>query len=288
MTAVRTARAVLELGRVSNLPTVWANCVAAWMLTGGSIYAPQLWFSCLAGSLVYVAGTVLNDAFDTEFDAEHRKDRPIPSGRISRQTTWLLGGGALAFGVAIFLGATFAHPLFVGALAVAVVIYDWTHKRSIAGPWIMGACRFLLYLTVASGAPNGHAPDNALIVGAAAGIYVVGLSYVARGEATGAKLLRWPLGLLAVPILVGLYATFGLQHPLPYCVLFVFCIWIGIALAILTDQEKADRVGKAVGFLLAGLVLFDALMLSYIPVLVPFLVATFLLTLVLQRFVPAT
>ena len=28
-------RALLILGRVSNLPTVWSNCLAGWLLGGG-------------------------------------------------------------------------------------------------------------------------------------------------------------------------------------------------------------------------------------------------------------
>lgn len=286
---MRAARAVLELGRVSNLPTVWMNCAAAWVLTGGRIDQLALLYLCVAGSLVYLAGTILNDAFDTKFDAEHRKERPIPSGRISLRNTWILGGACLVLGVTTFLLTTRADPVFVLVLAVAVVVYDATHKRSLAGPWVMGSCRLLLYLVAATAAPNGHDLANALVIGAGAGAYVVGLSYVAQGEATGAKLHRWPLLLLSAPVLVGLYAVLKRPAPFPFAALFIFSVWIGIALAVLTDKAKAGRVGKAVGMLLAGLILFDTFMLSFFyPLLIPLFLALFLLTLGLQRLVPAT
>jgi hypothetical protein len=33
--SVRKLRTLLVLGRVSNLPTVWSNCLAGWWLGGG-------------------------------------------------------------------------------------------------------------------------------------------------------------------------------------------------------------------------------------------------------------
>ncbi len=34
-TLPRELRSLLILGRVSNLPTVWSNCLAGWLLSGG-------------------------------------------------------------------------------------------------------------------------------------------------------------------------------------------------------------------------------------------------------------
>ena len=31
-------RTLLVLGRVSNLPTVWSNCFAGWLLAGGGLW----------------------------------------------------------------------------------------------------------------------------------------------------------------------------------------------------------------------------------------------------------
>ncbi|HEY0550448.1 MAG TPA: UbiA family prenyltransferase, partial [Verrucomicrobiae bacterium] len=74
-------RALLLLGRVSNLPTVWSNCLAGWLLGGGGEW-PQFAVLCGGATLLYVGGMFLNDAFDAEFDAQHRRERPIPSGAI--------------------------------------------------------------------------------------------------------------------------------------------------------------------------------------------------------------
>src|SRR5258706_13541584 len=90
-------RALLVLGRVSNLPTVWSNCLAAWLLGGDGGWSMLVWI-CAAATLVYSGGMYLNDAFDVEFDRAYRRERPIPSGAISPGAVWAVGGMMLAAG----------------------------------------------------------------------------------------------------------------------------------------------------------------------------------------------
>src|SRR5215469_15374724 len=85
---VNRLRVLLVLGRVSNLPTVWSNCLAAWLL-GGAGPRPRFFCLTLGATLLYTAGMFLNDAFDAGFDRQYRPERPIPSGLISRPTVWL-------------------------------------------------------------------------------------------------------------------------------------------------------------------------------------------------------
>ena len=90
-------KALLLLGRVSNLPTVWSNCLAAWLLAGAALVESadvQGFAWLIAGAtLLFLAGMFLNDAFDVQFDREHRPERPIPSGAISGKAVWVLGIG---------------------------------------------------------------------------------------------------------------------------------------------------------------------------------------------------
>jgi len=66
------------------------------------------------------------------------------------------------------------------ALLLCIIIYDATHKVITASPWLMGVCRFWVYVIAASvslwGVNAGH------LCGAALGFYVAGLSYMARGK----------------------------------------------------------------------------------------------------------
>ena len=72
-------RTLLILGRVSNLPTVWSNCLAGWWLAGAGS-AGKLPLLLLGISAQYIGGMYLNDAFDADFDRQRRAARPIPSG----------------------------------------------------------------------------------------------------------------------------------------------------------------------------------------------------------------
>ena len=70
-------RALLVLGRVSNLPTVWSNCLAGWLLGGGGNSALKFAALCAGTTCLYIGGMFLNDAFDADFDRQHRQERPF-------------------------------------------------------------------------------------------------------------------------------------------------------------------------------------------------------------------
>ena len=78
-------RSWLILGRISNLSTVWANGLCAWIL-GGRGEALDLLILLAALSLIYIGGMYLNDFCDLKFDKEFRPERPIPSGKITRNS----------------------------------------------------------------------------------------------------------------------------------------------------------------------------------------------------------
>ncbi len=107
-----TFRTLLILGRVSNLPTIWSNCLAGWMLAGGGDWHrwPHFVFVCLGATFLYLGGMYLNDAFDAEFDQQHRAERPIPSGKINVTAVWQWGLSWLGLGLLCLgpLGATTA------------------------------------------------------------------------------------------------------------------------------------------------------------------------------------
>src|SRR5690242_17715937 len=97
-------RALLILGRVSNLPTVWSNCLAAWLIAGGGPWS-RFATGCAAGTLLYIGGMFLNDAFDVEFDIVRRPERPIPSGQLTRRAVSSLGALWLILGLGFSLVA---------------------------------------------------------------------------------------------------------------------------------------------------------------------------------------
>ena len=284
----------LQLGRVSNLPTVWTNVLAGVALAGGSAGDTRVPWIALAVSLCYVAGMYLNDAFDHEFDARHRTERPIPSGQVSVRTVFAAGFGMLAAGVALlaWLGlgverGTGWPPLAAGiALAVAIVLYDLHHKANPASPVLMGLCRALVYVVAACVVTAR--PPPAVYAGALLLLsYLIGLTYVARQEHLGRVANLWPLLFLALPL--GWGARAALQGGFVAALWVLFAAWVLYALSFLKRRRPGD-VPRAVGHLLAGICLWDALVLADAgqPAVAGAALGLFALTLLLQRVVAPT
>jgi 4-hydroxybenzoate polyprenyltransferase len=279
-------RALLILGRVSNLPTVWSNCLAGWILGGGG-GGFRLLVLMAGASLIYTGGMFLNDAFDVDFDEQHRPERPIPSGAIALSEVWwwgamFLGGGTLLLAL---LGWTTA--ILAILLTMLVLLYDAVHKALNTSPVLMAGCRFLLYLAASSAAVMGVTGD-AIWSGLALALYVLGLSFLARRESLPGPLQYGAFLPLAAPALLAMLVNDG-RHALKGATL-VIALATWIVRALLSTRGGAFRnVGRTVAGLLAGVVLVDLLAVcGASPGVLFVFVALFLLTLALQRFVPAT
>ena len=284
----------LSLGRVSNLPTVWTNLLAALVLAGGAVTDLRLLPLFLGLTLFYVGGMYLNDAFDAVIDAVERPERPIPSGRVARGTVYVLGFAMLGAGVICLAWAGYAAeqgtglwPALAGlALAAAIVFYDWYHKANPLSPVVMGLCRLLVYVAagVAFAVPL---PAPVLIGGLLLLCYVIGLTYVAKQENLGEVKNLWPLVFLAAPLLYGLQLS--LAVPEAGAFLLALAVWMGLALWLVKRRQPGD-IPKAVVSLIAGISLLDALLIAGTGALWlgGLAVLGFFLTLGLQRFVAGT
>jgi 4-hydroxybenzoate polyprenyltransferase len=279
-------RAFLVLGRVSNLPTVWSNCLAAWWL-GGQGCPHKLPYLLVGASLIYIAGMFLNDAFDASFDRQYRKERPIPSGAISERIVWLSGCILLLVGCALlfFVGRrTGIYGLMLGG---AVVLYDAVHKQLALAPLLMALCRFLLYLVAASSGFNG-VPGLAVWSGLAMASYIVGLSYLARRESMPGRLQNWPLVVLLFPFVLAWFVNDGDFRDQALIIAAITAIWILRSIRY-TVWSPNLQIGRTVSSLLAGIVWVDWLAVPDVPRnLAIVFIGLFVMALGFQRFVPAT
>lgn len=284
---VRHLRTLLILGRVSNLPTVWTNCLAGWWL-GGAGHGGRLPWLFLGVSFLYIGGMFLNDAFDVDFDRQRRMDRPIPAGRITPAKVWQYGFGALGLGLLLLLATGWTTGLLGLVLALFILLYDAVHKFVNASPWLMGACRFWVYLVAASTAAGG-VNGGAIYCGLAMAIYVVGLSYVARRESFRARAPRWPFGLLAAPLVLAYFLNTGDYLRPARWIALILILWILFSSRNLLDK-KGGNLGQIVTGLLAGITLVDWLAIAPecsrgLSVVFPILLVV---TRLAQRFIPAT
>jgi 4-hydroxybenzoate polyprenyltransferase len=279
-------RTLLVLGRVSNVPTVWSNCLAGWWL-GGAGNNGKLPYLLAGGTSLYIGGMFLNDAFDIGFDRQYRKERPIPSRAIGLKAVWVWGVGWLALGLCCLAWIGASTGMFGVVLTGCIVLYDAVHKRVNFAPVLMGLCRFVLYLAAASMAANGV---NQKVIGCAGAIfaYIIGLSYVARRESAAGPLRYWPILLVAMPILVTLILNRGYQVESALLLSAIFLVWTVKSLRYTLWTEEAN-IGRTVSGLLAGIVLVDLLATANAPrEFGAVFIGLFLAALLFQRFVPAT
>jgi hypothetical protein len=284
----------LRLARVSLLPTVVTNALAGTALAGGRWDDPRMPLLIVALALFYTGGMFLNDAFDREFDARVRPDRPIPVGDASAAEVFTIGFGLLAGGLGLLAATARLHPAdgpwnaaWGGlALAAAIVAYDAFHKSNPLSPFVMGLCRMLVYVTAALAVAGEAAP--AVLTGATVLLgYLIGVTYAAKKEHLNRLDHAWPLVFLAAPI--GYGATLVPAHPLVLMPLAACAAWIVIAVRRLVRRGPGD-VPRAVVGLLAGISLVDAIVLAGRDQTLPMLVALVALplTLRLQRWVSGT
>ena len=238
-------------------------------------------------SALYLGGMFLNDAFDADFDRQHRPGRPIPSGVISLPAVWGWGLGWLTLGALSLIAIGKTTGVLAIVLLVCIVIYDAAHKVITASPWLMGACRFWIYVVAGSTASWG-VNGWPIWCGVALALYVAGLSCVAQRDNSREPIPWWPLALLAAPVFLATAMDAGDNRAPGIWLSLVSVLWI-VRCVRSIFQASGVNVGRIVSGLVAGIVFVDWLAVA--PRCPHGLSAAFLIlfatTLGLQRFVPA-
>ncbi|CAH0201840.1 UbiA family prenyltransferase [Pseudomonas mediterranea] len=257
----------MTLGRVSNLPTVWTNTLAAALLasSAGALAPPSslVWLLLLVAlSLLYLAGMLLNDLLDADWDQQHQNPRPITLGLVSRQQVRLATALLLLLAAAALLGLSRLidqpHWLLGSAtLLVACILgYNVLHKKYAHSVWLMGACRSALYLTAA--ASLAIPPGPIWLCAMLLGVYISGLTYLARQEHRNQLLSRLPLLLMLSPLVLAFYSNSLWFWP----VMLLWLGWLGRSYWRHLAQPRQRQVRAFIGAGLAALPLFDALVLA--------------------------
>ncbi|WP_448632390.1 MULTISPECIES: UbiA family prenyltransferase [Pseudomonas fluorescens group] len=257
----------MTLGRVSNLPTVWTNAMAAALLasSAGALAPPSslVWVLLLAAlSLLYLAGMLLNDLLDADWDQQHQNPRPITLGLVSRQQVRLATTLLLALAAAALLGLSqrVDQPHWLlgsAALLVGCILgYNLLHKKYTHSVWLMGACRSTLYLTAA--ASLAVPPEPIWLCAILLGVYISGLTYLARQEHRNQLLSRLPLALMLSPLALAFYGDNAWFWP----VLLLWLGWLGWHYWRHLANPRHRQVRTFIGAGLAALPLFDALVLA--------------------------
>jgi len=281
MTTAIKIRGFLAAARLPNLPGVACHVVsgamiAMWLSAGEAFdAAASAWvriaIAALAGVLLCVAGNLLNDWHDRDWDARYRPERALPSGHFHPGTFLRVGLACLALG----LGGAFTLSVNAGWVALGIVacilIYTRFHKRTGFTIVPLAMCRGLLPLMGAFAIGADIPFPTVLALCGSLFLWTCGLSLDARGESTGAvawSSLAWSL-LIAAPLLSAwMVRDFD---GFPWTSAAPAMLWL-----VMVRGPYRHSAKSRVSALLAGLPLLDFVVLATIWGAVPGLSMAFL------------
>jgi hypothetical protein len=255
--------------RAANLPTVWADVLLGAGLVqsaSGTLHWPLLAVGT-GVSLLYLGGMAMNDAVDAAFDRGNASTRPVAAGRVSPRLAMLVASVLLFAGfsaVAVAEAGQHASRFTMEAAAVLVVLillYQWTHRRSIVlAAVFMALCRASIPIIV-SLTLRGWVADQIWVAALAIGCWTIGITLLGRGERGGERMV--PSGILwllaAALACIPMAATSGDLTGVTLGLLIVWVAWV----PTVYRRYAAGQQGQAVCWAIAGLAVLDsALLLS--------------------------
>lgn len=249
--------ALLASTRTPNIPSVACNVVTGILLASiaNTIHIPYTIASITSGILLYLAGNLLNDWHDRDWDALHRPERALPKNIFKRSSY-------LTLAIACCLAGLACAAINPRSLAIAgiifglILLYTKFHKSSAWAIFPIGLCRALLPMLGYFACSDQTATPSLILISTALLIHTCGLSLVARSESKNEQQTN-RLFLFAYPLVVAttcLAAHINISSDwirlwpaaLPYL------LWTSLALILM---RRSAFTG--VSMLLAGIPLVD-------------------------------
>lgn len=260
----------LQLLRPANIVTALADILAGFAASVAvlglsdqvSVIEPSLlaWL-LLSTAGLYGGGVVFNDVFDTELDARERPERPLPSGRATRDKAVLLGGLLLLCGVFAAMQVSWLSAVLAATIALAVLIYDgYAKHHTWLGPLNMGACRGANLLLGISAMPAMVA--NLWWLALIPMTYIAAITAISRGEVHGGRRRTGALALglialvIAALLVLGLLPGYSALTALPFIGLLAWLIIPAFIKAARAPRPLLIRAAVKAGVL--ALIVLDA------------------------------
>lgn len=265
--------AYLQMMRPANIVTSWADILVGFAASGSvallnevmrgqatlTSLVPVAWL-LLATTGLYGGGVVFNDVFDAQLDAKERPERPIPSGRASRQSAILLGSMLLVVGVVAAAQVSWLSATLAATVAEAALLYDALGKHHpFFGPLNMGVCRGGNLLLGVSVVPAMLERWFLALIPIA---YIAAITAISRGEVHGGKRSIGVVALLLIGAVIGAMLALGLLKDyevlaaLPFIALFAWRVLPPFVKAV--REPSPDQIRAAVKAGVLSLIVLDA------------------------------
>ena len=133
----------LEILRPQNgVIGIFAVIVGA-MLVGFNNYF-FIALACLSVFIILSAGNVINDYFDYEIDKINKKNRPIPSGRIKRNSALYYSIALFLIGIALAFYLNFNNFILALINSGLLILYSYKLKGqpligNVIVSWLVGS-----------------------------------------------------------------------------------------------------------------------------------------------------
>lgn len=279
----------LQLCRISNTPTIVSNVMvgcAIGVAAGGAFPWLQAAMISVAMLFLYVAGMALNDVCDAAVDRVERPERPIPSGRITRQQAAVFVVLSMVLALALLSFVSQASLLWGLALTAAIIAYDTLHHLASPVALLMGVCRGLIYVTAAVAVNPTASWEIVLLPTFLLTLYVMLLTLVSQAENSDQLAGRAWLSLVILVAALVVPPVWLRTNGVP-----LWAIIPGVLLACWLLRachavfQKPPRTKLAILTWLSGLCLMDAYILAVLdwPLGCGIAILCFLLTVRLHR-----
>lgn len=249
--------ALLATIRTPNIPSVACNVLTGSILASiaAPIQTPHAITAIASGVLLYLAGNLLNDWHDRDWDALHRPERALPQKFFQPSSYLTLAIACSLAGLAT--AAANPRSLAIAASILGLIlIYTKSHKSSALAIIPMGLCRAFLPMLGYFACSDHAVTPSLILIAAALLIHTCGLSLIARSESKPDRhpsrlfLFSYPLAVAIACLAAHISGTRSIIHlwsaALPYL------LWTFLALFLL---RRSAFTG--VSMLLAGIPLVD-------------------------------
>ena len=139
--------AIIELTRPVNVIITFMVVFVAVLICSNSFqFTTTLVLACLCASLVAASGNIINDYFDVEIDRINKPDRPIPSGRISRNEVLILY--TIFSSISLYLAYVISIPaiILVSITLLLLFLYSLVFKSiPFLGNLVVSLCTGLAF-----------------------------------------------------------------------------------------------------------------------------------------------
>ncbi len=289
----------LRLLRLPNLFTAPGDSLGGYFLASafkGDV-SINVWIIVLLAAIsvfTYAFGVVMNDVMDYQEDCRNRPERPLPSGKISRDRATIFCAQLWGLSVVLLVICTklkclvFYDVLFVlFGLWLTIVLYNfWLKRYRLVGSIAMGLCRGLNFLlgVTATGYSTSLGKIWPVFVPFVAVIaYIAAVTWLADKENEEQN-----VGFVVqIPAIATALAWFGTVLPLPHKTATLAIPAVFLVLTVFLLEQTAGKLyhktvppkemQQSIGALLRPLVFWQVTWILFSPTMPAYICAALLI-----------